>query len=55
MIFDRPTHNVFRACRLRVSNFSLASSLVRQPVLSSLALVVADLETASFLGSFVFA
>jgi hypothetical protein len=43
MISDRPTHNIFRACRLRL------------PILSFLALVVAALQTGSFLRTFVFA
>ncbi len=55
MIFDRPTHNVFRARRLRVSSFSSVSSLGRRPVLFSPDLVVAGLQTGSFLRSFVFA
>jgi hypothetical protein len=54
MIFDRPTRNVFRAGRLRVANVPSGSSLGRRPVQSSLALLVAGLQTGSFLRSFVF-
>ena len=53
MIFDRPARNVFCAGRLRISNFSSGSSLGRRPVQSSLALLVAGLQSGAVLRSFV--
>ena len=54
MIFDRPTRNVFCAGRLRVANFCSGAPLGRRPIQPALALLVAGLQTGSFLRSFVF-